>query len=196
MRTTLRWATLCATLSLAAVSSASIIVYTASLDGPSESPPNASPGTGWSIVTLDTTAITMRVQVQFQDLIGTTTAAHIHAPTAVAFTGTASPATQVPSFSGFPLGVTSGSYDMTFDMTQASSWNASFITNNGGTPTAAFNAFHGFMDQGRSYVNVHSTFAGGGEIRGFYTAVPEPATMTAVALGLGALALRRRRKVA
>jgi hypothetical protein len=196
MRTTLRWATLFAALSLAAMSSASIIVYTATLDGPSESPPNGSPGTGWSIVTLDTTAITMRVQIQFQDLIGTTTAAHIHAPTAVAFTGTAAPATQVPSFSGFPLGVTAGSYDMTFDMTQASSWNGSFITNNGGTPTAAFNAFHTYMDQGRSYVNVHSTFAGGGEIRGFYTPVPEPATMTAVALGFGALALRRRRKAA
>jgi hypothetical protein len=179
---------------LAALSSADIFVFTAALDGPSESPPNGSPGTGFTTVTMDSTAITMRVQVQWQDLLGNTTAAHIHAPTATPFTGTAAPATQVPSFSGFPNGVTSGSYDNTFDMTLASSWNAPFITANGGTPTAAFSAFLTYMSEGRTYLNIHSTVFGGGEIRGFLTPIPEPASMTALGLGFAALVARRRRR--
>ena len=84
------------------------IEYTATLSGPNEAPPNASPGTGTSLVTYDDVAHTLRVEASFSGLIGTTTAAHIHAPTAVPFTGTIGVATQTPSFSGFPLGVTSG----------------------------------------------------------------------------------------
>ena len=41
------------------------IVFTASLDGPSESPSNASPGTGFAIVTIDEDTDLMRVQVTF-----------------------------------------------------------------------------------------------------------------------------------
>ena len=48
-------------------------------------------------------------------------------------TGTAGVATTTPTFPGFPSGVTSGSYSNTFDLTLASSWNATFITDNGGT---------------------------------------------------------------
>jgi hypothetical protein len=160
------------------------------MDGPSEAPPNASPGTGFTTVTLDAILYTMRVQVEFQDLIGTTTAAHIHAPTAVPFTGTAGVATELPSFTGFPLGVTSGSMDMTYDMLQASSWNPAYVTANGGEPLLAFFSFLGQMQEGRTYFNIHTNTFPGGEIRGFL--VPEPGTM--VALGLGAAALLRRRK--
>ena len=84
---------------------AAIIVFTASLSGPAESPPNASPGTGSAQVDFDTVLNTMRVQSTFSGLVAPTTAAHIHAPTAVAGTGVVAPATQVPSFVGFPLGV-------------------------------------------------------------------------------------------
>ena len=112
-------------------------IFLATLDGVSESPPNASPGTGITRVTIDIMAHTMRVEATFSGLTGTTTASHIHAATATPFTGTAGVATQTPTFSGFPLGVTSGSYDSTFDMTALASYNAAFVTANGGTAASA-----------------------------------------------------------
>ncbi len=53
---------------------ASIITYGAVLNGLSESPPNASPGTGHATVITNDIANTMRVIIDFMDLIGTTTA--------------------------------------------------------------------------------------------------------------------------
>lgn len=86
---------------------ATITIYGATLSGPNESPPNASPGTGQAVVTIDDVLNTMRVQVSFSGLTGTTTASHIHAPTAAPLTGTAGVATTTPTFTNFPLGVTS-----------------------------------------------------------------------------------------
>ncbi|MSQ10627.1 MAG: CHRD domain-containing protein [Dehalococcoidia bacterium] len=100
------------------------IEYAAALSGAAESPPVASTGTGNALVELDTAAHTLRVRVTFSGLVGTTTNAHIHAPTAVADTGIAGVATQTPTFLGFPSGVTSGTYDAMFDTTLAGSWNA------------------------------------------------------------------------
>ncbi len=192
MKPVLKFTLVCAALTVASIGQSQIFVFTANLDGASEAPPNFSPGTGTTTVTMNTTLTTMRVQVQFQNLVGTTTASHIHAPTATPFTGTAGVATELPSFTGFPLGVTSGTYDHTFDMTLVGNWNATFLANNGGTPGAAFTAFLGYMNQGRTYLNIHSTEYTGGEIRGFLEPVPEPASI--IALGLGAAALLRRRK--
>ena len=174
-----------AALSFAPSAHADVFIYTAFMDGPSEDPPNVTPGTGFARVDYDDVAHSMRVQADFSDLIGTTTAAHIHAPTPVPFAMTAGVATQLPSFTGFPLGVTSGSMDETFDLTQSSSWNPSFITNNGGSPASAEAAFAQFLNEGRAYFNIHSTFDGSGEIRGFLVLVPEPTT---ACLGLASLA--------
>ncbi|MGH9882656.1 MAG: CHRD domain-containing protein, partial [Pyrinomonadaceae bacterium] len=91
------------------------VIFFANLSGPAEAPPNASPGTGTGIVTYDSTLHTLRVQVTFSGLLGNTTASHIHSATASPLSGTAGVATRVPTFIGFPLGVTSGTYDMTFD---------------------------------------------------------------------------------
>ena len=145
-------------------------VYRAILTGPAEAPPNTSPGTGDATVTI--TGNFMRVQANFTGLTGNTTAAHIHAPTAVAGTGTAGVATALPSFPGFPLGVTMGTYDFTFDMTLSSSYNPSYVTANGGNPTSAFNALKTAMNTGKSYFNVHSQTFTGGEIRGFLILCP------------------------
>src|SRR5438093_327980 len=98
-------------------------VYSGQLSGAAESPPNASAGTGTTVVTYDATAHTLDVQVTFSGLTGTTTASHIHCCTATPATGTATVATQTPTFSGFPLGVTSGTYSMSFDLTMSSAWN-------------------------------------------------------------------------
>src|SRR5262249_33269345 len=163
----------------AASANAGVVVYTAFLNGPAESPPNGSPGTGFAEVDVDNVAQTMRVQVSFSGLTGTTTASHIHSATATPGTGTAIVATQTPSFTGFPLGVTSGTYDNTFDLTLGSTYNPAFITANGGTVAGAEAALLAGLTAGEAYLNIHSTTFGGGEIRGFLQAqadVPEPGT--------------------
>jgi len=167
--------------------------FATSLTGPDEAPPNNSPGTGQALATFDFDLATLRVQVSFSGLLGTTTASHIHCCTASPGVGTANVATPVPSFPGFPLGVTSGTYDHIFDMTLASSYNPAFITAEGGTIAGAFNALAFGLESGTAYLNIHTDVSPGGEIRGFLHAVPEAQTIALVAIGIAALALRRRR---
>jgi hypothetical protein len=171
-------------------------VYTAVLSGAAEATPNPSPAGGAAIVTIDVDQRTMRLQTTFADLLGDVTASHIHCCTATAGDGTAGVATQTPTFTGFPLGKTFGAYDHTFDMTQPASYNAAFITANGGTASSAFDALVAGADAGRAYLNIHTSFAPAGEIRGFLAPVPEPsawALMLAGLVAVGRLAGRRPR---
>jgi len=149
-------------------------VYSFTLSGSAESPPNASTATGSGYVSIDTVNQMMTVNVTFSGLAGNTTAAHIHSPTAVPGTGTAGVATTTPSFASFPLGVSSGTYSQTLDMTQASSYNPAFVTANGGTTASAFAALCAGIDGGRAYFNIHTSTFPGGEIRGFLVAVFKP----------------------
>jgi hypothetical protein len=168
--------------------------FTAVLTGANEAPPNASGGDGAAVITFDLDLFTMRVQTTFAELTGNVTASHIHCCTTVAGVSTAGVATQTPTFTGFPLGATFGSYDHTFDMTQASSYNASFITANGGTVSTAFTALYNGALAGKAYLNIHTSFAPGGEIRGFLVAVPEPSTYGLMLGGLAAVGWVARRK--
>lgn len=174
---------------------AATTVFNADLSGLQEVPPNASPGSGFGIVTIDDIALTMRVQITFEDLIGLTTASHIHccAPVGV----NVGVASQTPTFSGFPLGVTSGALDQTFDMTLASSYNAAFITAHGGTTATAFADLFDAMLAGNTYLNIHTSQFPGGEIRGQLAAVPEPSTWAMMLLGFGAVGavFRRSRRL-
>ncbi|MFI5378493.1 MAG: CHRD domain-containing protein [Tepidisphaerales bacterium] len=183
-----------ALLYVCAAAQAAPTVYEAFLSGPAESPPNGSPGTGFAEVAIDPVANTMLVHVDFSGLLGTTTASHIHAATVVPGTGPAGVATVTPTFTGFPLGVTSGTYDMLYDMTLSSSYNATYITANGGTPASAEAALFAAIASDQAYVNIHTTVVPGGEIRGFLVAVPEPASLTLLAAAPLLLALRRRRR--
>ena len=173
-------------------------IYGVILTGSNEAPPNASGGVGTAVITFDLDLFTMRVQTTFVQLVGNVTASHIHCCTAVAGAGTAIVATTTPTFTDFPLGNTFGSYDHTFDMTLASSYNAAFITANGGSVSTAFTALLNGIDAGKAYLNVHSSFAPGGEIRGFLSPVPEPSSYALMLGGLAAIGMlvRRRRQPA
>lgn len=189
MKTTL--SRLAASILLVGGLQAATIGYTVSLSGANEVPPNASPGTGTALVTYDDLAHTLRLQVGFGGLMGNVTVAHIHCCTAIAATGTAGAATTVPTLLGFPVGVTAGFYDNTLDLTQATSWNPTFITNNGGTTASAEAAFVAGLSQYKAYLNIHSSSFPSGEISGFL--VPEPSSALLLLVPLAALAIRRRR---
>lgn len=170
------------------------ITYRATLDGASESPPVASPGTGSVQVTFDTAAFTMTVVADFADLVGATTASHIHCCTLIAGEGTVGVATYPVTFPGFPLGVQSGSYQQTVDMTVAASYTAAFLTAGGGTPEGAFAALLAGLSDGRGYFNIHSNFAPGGEVRGFLVEAVEPGTLMLLGLGLIAIVIVHSRR--
>jgi hypothetical protein len=111
---------------------------------------------------------------------------------------TAGVATQTPTFVGFPLGVSLGTYDATLDTTLASSWNPAFTTAHGGTPLGAEAALFAGLAEGEAYLNIHTNVFPGGEIRGFL-ATPLPATLPLFATSLGAMGLigwRGKRKAA
>jgi hypothetical protein len=180
-----KWIPLAALL-LAGSLFAGPITYTVIMTGPGESPPNASPGTGSAVIIIDSTANTLNIASDtFSGLLGTTTASHIHCCTALPGVGTAGVATTTPTFAGFPLGVTAGSYTNILDLTMASSWNPAFVSANGGTTASAEAVLVAGVAAGDAYLNIHSTVVPGGEIRGFLVPAPEPGTM---ALAIAALA--------
>jgi hypothetical protein len=175
--------------------SANATVYTANLSGAVEAPPNASPGTGTVTLDFDLAAHTLTIDVAFSGLLAGTTAAHVHCCTAVPGTGTAGVATELPTFTGFPLGVTSGTYSHTFDTSLAATWNPNFISMlGGGTIAGAESVFMAGLDSGSAYLNLHTEYVPGGEIRGFLQPVPEPATFALLALGAPVVLLAARRR--
>ena len=179
-------------LMLAANATAVPIEFVTILSGPKESPPNASPGTGFVTATFDLATHIFDLHVTFSDLTSPTTAAHIHAPTLAPFSGKAGVATQVPFFIGFPIGVTSGTYDQTFNTLDSSFYNPDFITANGGTADAEA-ALAQALDQGKAYFNIHTENFRSGEIRGFLHTPDAGPTMLCWVMGLIGLGMFRRK---
>src|SRR4051795_6871514 len=142
------------------------VVLGPGMDGPTE--PTSSLGTGYGTALYDNITHLLTLDANFSGLDTNastgTTASHIHAATTLPFQGTAGVATQTPSFVGFPLNVYSGTFHSVLDLSQASSWNPSYVSANGGTPATAEVAFASALATGRSYWNIHSGKFPGGEI--------------------------------
>jgi hypothetical protein len=159
------------TLQLSAAAFGHHFRYTARLTGPAELPPNDSDGLGHVIVRVDFDLNTLEISAAFDDLVGTVTEAHIHAPTSTVGSGTAIAATPSPSFPDFPLGVSSGDYEGEFDLALASSYDPAFITQSGGMVGDAYAALGVALIDGKAYFDIHSTAFPNGEIRGFLSYV-------------------------
>ena len=163
-------------------------VFTAALTGLQEVPANASTATGFVTVTLLGDSLT--VDLTFSGLTNIASAGHIHCCTAPGTNAIVA----VP-FTGLPAAL-SGAYSNTFDLTLAATYNAAFITANGGTAASAEAAFIAGLNSFKTYANIHDSpnFAGG-EIRG--NLVPEPSTSLLLITGLlgVAAAQKCRRKV-
>ena len=161
--------------------------FIADLRGANENPPAASPATGVALVLFDPTFQTMTVRTTFSGLTTPTTDAHIHCcvpPTANAGVAVGfRPA-------GFPVGVTGGQFNASFDLNAAATYNPPFLAANGGTAASARTALINGTQNGLAYVNIHTTRFLPGEIRGqllsngdltpqAYSLLPEVALQTA-----------------
>ena len=164
------------------------ITYTAVLSGLNENPPVPTTGTGSATITYDPVTHLLGLNINFANLVSPTTAAHIHccAPQPATNAGVA---TTTPTFAGFPLGVTSGTYVSTLDLTLASSFNPAFVTNfAGGSLAMAEALLAAGLANNMTYVNIHTSLNPGGEIRG-QIQVPVPdKTATIGLLGIGLVA--------
>ncbi len=166
-------------------------IIKATASGPSESPPNGSPGSSVATFELDDTIL--RAEVPFRDLVGDTTMAHIHCCTTASFTGTAPVA--LP-FVDFPLGVSGGLYTHAFDLSDASVYDPAFLAAFNGTPQSASAALIDAINASEAYLNIHTNRYPQGEIRGFMVAapIPEPATWGMLGMGLASLGMMARRR--
>ena len=155
---------------------------TAVLSGTSQVPPNASPGTGTAIFVYTTATNSLSYSVTFSGLTAPASASHIH----FGLPGTTGPVI-LPFTSPGPLPVTSGSFAGTLTA-------ADLIP----SPGAGINTFADALtaiQNGQTYINIHSSSFPGGEIRG--QIVPEPASLALTFIGLGTIfglrAANRRR---
>ena len=169
---------------------ASPITFAGVISGANENPATGSAGTGSAVVMYDSSTHLLTVDAVFSGLEANTTAAHIHC--CIAPPGNTGVATTTPSFVGFPLGVTSGTFVSTLDLTLASSFNPAFITANGGTVAGAEAAFAAGLESDMAYFNIHTTAFPDGEVRAFLAPVPEPGSIALALAGLSGLALMHR----
>ncbi|GMU20205.1 MAG: hypothetical protein AMXMBFR13_03040 [Phycisphaerae bacterium] len=160
-------AAVCALGLVATAANAAQRTFTASLDGAQVFGGVATPGTGSATLMFDDVTGDYTLTGTFQDLIGTTTNAHVHGPDPIGGDGAG-----VMFGITFDAGVTSG--------------------NISGAGTMSPTHLQIVLDR-EAYINIHTSHRPGGEIRG--QLLPEPSSLGLLAVGSVALLRRRRRRV-
>ena len=157
-------AALLALLALRATAGATQFTFNVTLDGAQAGV--ASPATGSATLVLDDVANTLGVSLSFSGLLSPTSNAHIHCCAPPGMTA----GVIIPFVPPFPLGVTSGSLNTTFNITAAQVLQ---------------------VESGGAYINIHTDTFQAGEIRGQIEAIPEPGTLLLLGGGLAALGALR-----
>ena len=140
------------------------ITYTATLTGAAEKP-NAvtTSGTGTWTGTYNPSTGILSYTLSYSGMSANTNLAHIHGPATVdQFAGVIVNLDQAAQARTITLGATSGTGTGTVNLNVGATWPSA-----GATITGA--QLKDLMDQGMTYVNIHTTANGGGEIRGQIT---------------------------
>jgi hypothetical protein len=189
-------------LGLFLCASANAEIFDGLLDGLQENPPVPTPGTGTGSAIYNPNTNELAVDVSFSGLVAGTTNAHIHCCATSLGTNAGVAIHFVPH--GFPLGVTSGSFSHTYDLSLTSSYDAGYLAASGGTAALARDRLLNAMrvgvandplpgDSSIAYFNIHTTFRPGGEIRGnIIPGIPEPSSAILLLSGLAIVARARR----
>ena len=135
-------------LMLAGASHATVWTINNVINGSQEVPPVTTSGSGTIVGTYDDVTNLLSATITFSGLTGTTSAGHYHGPAAAGST-----AGVRIGFTNIPLGVTSGSFSPSHTLTASQETE---------------------LLSGLWYVNIHTSFRPGGEIRGqIYPALPQ-----------------------